>query len=334
MSEVNQPKGEIVIYRSPEGPEVKVTFQDESVWLMQKEIAELFGTQRPAITKHLRNIYKSSELSEKSVCSILEHTAKDGKIYKTQYYNLDAIIAVGYRVNSKRATNFRIWATKTLREYVTRGFVLNEKRLKEARTAKLKELESAVKLLQGAAESNRLRGYEGDLLKIITDYTSTWLLLNKYDQGQLEIENVTTKLASPLAYDEAMKAVASFGKRLIVQKQAGEIFGKEYEGKFKAILGSINQAFGGQDLYRSVEEKAAHLLYLTIKDHPFVDGNKRIGSLMFLLFLIENRYLFNRKGERKITDNTLAALSLLVAESRPEQKDVMIKLIVNLINKK
>lgn len=330
----NQDRGEIVIYKDDNGPELKVTIQNESIWLTQAQIASLFGTQRPAITKHLRNIFNTAELSEKAVCSILEHTASDGKKYKTQYYNLDAIIAVGYRVNSKRATQFRIWATQRLRDYLLKGFVINEQRLKEQSQAKLKELEGAVKLLQGAVESHRLDGYEKELLNIITDYTATWVLLNKYDHDDLAIEHVTKKTVYKLDYEKVTKSIAQFKQRLLAKGEATDIFGTESGSKLQALLGNIEQTFDGGELYQSLEEKAAHLLYFAIKDHPFVDGNKRIGSLLFLLYLIHNHALYNRKGERKLNDNALAAVALLIAESRPEQKEVMVRLVVNLINKK
>ncbi len=334
MTETNDPKGEIIIYKTAEGPEVKVTVAQETVWLNQAQIAELFGTQRPAITKHLNNIFKSSELSQNSVSSILEHTAKDGKTYKTAFYNLDAIIAVGYRVNSKRATQFRIWATRQLRDFILKGYAINERRLKEGQAGKLKELETAHRLIQQALESKRSEGYERELLRIINDYANTWFVLNLYDKQQLAIEDVSVKPSSPLDYDEVKKAIEQFKKRLIAQKQATEIFGSEVGEKLRAALGSIEQTYNSRPLYESVEEKAAHLLYFLIKDHPFVDGNKRIGALVFLFYLIENRIFYNRRGERKINDSALVAIALLIAESKPEQKDVMIKLVVNLINKK
>ena len=326
-------KGEIIIYKTLEGPELKVTVEDESVWLTQAQMAELFGINQPAIAKHLKNIFKAAELSEKSSYSILEYEV-GGQRYYTKYYNLDAIISVGYRVNSKRATQFRVWATTTLREYILKGYVVNEKRLLENQTAKLKELEIAHKLIQQALESKRSEGHERDLLKIITDYANTWFVLLQYDEDKLKIENVSSKPGVPLSYDEVVKNIARFQKRLREQKQATDIFGVEVGHKLKSVVGTIDQTFDGKHLYKSIEEKAAHLLYFAIKDHPFVDGNKRIGCLLFLLYLIQNNYLINRRGERKINDTALVALALLIAESKPAQKDVMVKLVVNLINKK
>lgn len=334
MKEVK--KGEIIIYKSPDGPELKVKLEGEMVWATQAQIAELFGTQRPAITKHLRNIFKSAELSEKSVCSILEHTGPDGKIYKVQYYNLDAIIAVGYRVNSKKATQFRIWATEKIKELVLKGYAVDKQRLLqlEGERAKIRELEQVNKLFLQVIEARRAEGYEKELLSLITDYTNTWFVLNQYDQGNLQLEQVTSRKARSLDYDDLTKSIAKFRERLKKLRQASDLFGQEVGGKFQGALAAIDQTYGGKDVYRSIEEKAAHLLYFIIKDHPFADGNKRIGSLTFLLYLLHNNILMSKRGERKINDSALAALALLIAESKPQDKDAMVRLIVNLINRR
>ncbi len=331
---MEEAKGEIVIYKDVSGPELKVTLQDDSVWLSQAQMSELFGKDVRTVNEHIKNIFKEAELSQNSVIRKFRITARDGKSYQVSFYNLDVIISVGYRVKSKHGTQFRIWATQRLRDYILKGFVVNQERLKEQSRVKLKELEGAVKLLQGAIESNRLEGYEKELLKIISDYTETWVLLNKYDHDELEIERVTKKIVYRLDHEQIAKFITQFKKRLVGTGEASDLFGREVGYKLKGLIGSIEQAFDGKDLYESVEEKAAHVLYFVIKDHPFVDGNKRIGSLLFLLFLIENRIFYNKRGERKLNDNALAALALLVAESKPDQKDVMIRLIVNLVNKK
>src|SRR3989344_5398131 len=327
-------KGEIILYKAEEGPELRVIVKDESVWLNQDQIAELFGTQRPAITKHLNNIFKSAEVSQNSVSSILEHTAADGKTYKVQYYNLDAIISIGYRVNSKRATQFRIWATKHLRDYILKGYLINDKRLKENEELKFKELQGAISLMQQALEVHRLEGYEKDLLKIITDYTNTWLTLYNFDSGTLVLEGAKKKEIKHLDHTEVKKAIERFRTRLMKEKEVSDLFGQEVSVKLLSLLGNLRQTFGGKDVYPTLDEKAAHLLYFAVKNHPFIDGNKRIGALLFILFLVQNNYLVNKKGERKINDTALTAITLLVAESKPAQKDIMIKLIVNLINKK
>ena len=333
-------KGEIVIYKAPEGPGLQVRFVGESIWLNLTQIALLFGTQKPAISKHIHNIYKSAELSQKATVSKMETVQNEGgrAVKRTvEYYNLDMIISVGYRVSSQKATQFRIWATARLKEYLLKGYAVNKDRLQQLKAehnAQMKELQDTVKLFQNVLESQRSFGYEKDLLQVITDYTNTWAILHLYDSDQLSLDQVKKKPGKMLDYIKVQESIASFKRRLMAKKEAGELFGREVGGKFQAVLGSIYQTYGGRDLYTSLEEKAAHLLYFCIKDHPFADGNKRIGSLVFLLFLIENNHLYNKKGERKLNDNALAALALLIAESKPQQKDIMVKLVVNLINKK
>lgn len=304
--------------------------------MTQAQISTLFNTDRTSIGRHIRNVIKSSELSEKAVCAIFAHTAPDGKTYRVQYYNLDMILSVGYRVNSAKATQFRVWATQRLKEYLVKGYAINEQRLKdlENKSLKLKELQAANNLIRQVIEAKKSEGYEKELLGIITDYTNTWFVLNGYDEGKLKVEAVTLKTAKPLVYEDIQKSIGQFKKRLMAKKEASSLFGQEVGGKLKGALGSIHQTYNGKDLYASLEEKAAHLLYFCIKDHPFADGNKRIGSLLFLLFLIENNYLMNKKGERKINDSALAALALLIAESRPQEKEAIITLVVNLINRK
>lgn len=327
-------RGEIIIYKAEEGPELQVNFVDETIWLSQTQMAELFGRDRDTISEHIQNVYKTAELSQNSVARKFRVTAKDRKTYNVEHYNLDMIISVGYRVNSIRGTQFRIWATQKLRDYIIKGFVINERRLPEAHVAKLKELETAHRLIQQALESRKTEGYERELLKIITDYANTWFVLNLYDEQKLAITGVTERKSRILIYEEVLKNIKRFRERLQRDKQATDLFGVEVSHKLSSVIGSIDQTYDSEPLYRSVEERAAHLLYFTVKDHPFVDGNKRIGSLLFLQYLIQNNIFYNRRGERKINDSALTALTLLVAESRPEQKEVIVKLIVNLINKK
>lgn len=327
---------QIEIYKAREGPEVQVKFDGETAWLTLQQMAGLFGRDKSVISRHIKNVFNSAELSPNSVVAKIATTAADGKTYQVEYYNLDMIISVGYKVNSKRGTQFRIWATNRLRDYLVKGYAVNEKRLKDFENlrVKLKDLEGAHKLIQSALENKRLEGYEKELLRIITDYANTWFVLNAYDKDDLKIEDVTKRPTRALNHQELQKSIAAFKKRLMAKKEASDLFGTEVGGKFAAVLGSISQTFGGKELYQSLEEKAAHLLYFCIKDHPFADGNKRIGSLVFLLFLIENNCLYNRRGERKINDTALAALALLIAESRPQDKESMVKLVVNLINRR
>ncbi len=333
-------KGEIIIYRDQGVPDIQVMkfYDDETVWLTQGQMAILFGKNLRTINEHIKNVYKEAELSQERTIRKFRIVQKEGgrEVERpVAFYNLDVIISVGYRVKSKHGTQFRIWATQRLRDYLVKGYAINEKRLKDLGNlqAKLKELEGANRLIQTALENRRLEGYEKDLLNIITDYTNTWFVLNQYDKGGLVIDFVSKKKPKALEYEEVRKSIDKFKARLVSKKEAGDLFGQEVGGKFLGVLGSISHTFGGKDLYPSLEEKAAHLLYFCIKDHPFADGNKRIGSLLFLLYLLQNGHLNNKKGERRINDSALTALALLVAESKPEQKEVMVKLIINLINK-
>jgi len=332
-------KGEVIIYNDQSGPGLQVQMDGETVWLTRAQMAILFEKDINTIALHVTNIYKEKEL-ELGKTSLKQANTRNpgiGLDKPTIYYNLDVIISVGYRVKSKRGTQFRIWATQRLRDYIVKGYTVNESRLKELKdkhNLQLKELQQTAGLFRNVIEAQRAGGYEKELLSIITDYANTWAVLNLYDKGELGLENVSKQKPKTLDYEEIKKSILKFKERLGVKKEAGGLFGQEVGGKFQGVLGSIGQTFGGKDLYPSIEEKAAHLLYFCIKDHPFADGNKRIGALLFLIFLVNNSYLFNRKGERKINDSALAALALLIAESKPHDKDVMVKLVVNLINKR
>lgn len=326
--------GEIVIFQAENGrTTIDVRLQDETVWLTQKQMASLFKTERSVITKHIRNIIRGKELVEDSVCATFAHTAADGKAYRTTFYNLDMIISVGYRVNSKRGTQFRIWATNVLRDHLVKGYTLNEKRLQENKR-RLKELEAAVDIIEKTKSTKALSSSEtAGLLTIITEYTRSWLLLHQYDDGTLAAKDLHKKIKFRVTENEVEKTIEELRKNLARQKEAGELFGREKErGTFAGILRSVDQTFGGAELYPSIEEKAANLLYFIIKDHPFIDGNKRIASLFFILFLENNNLLSSVSGTRKFNDNALVALTLLVAESDPKQKDTMIKLIVSMIS--
>lgn len=325
---------EIVIYRSGDNKiSVEAKLHRETIWLTQAQIATLFGTQRPAITKHLNNIFNDKELSKKSVSSILEHTAADGKTYKTQFYNLDAIISVGYRVNSHRATQFRIWATGVLRDHIVRGYTLNRKRITQLRQKQLSEFANAVSLIKKTIETKQLSTKEeSGLLKVITEYTNSWILLQQYDKGKIAGLEKTAKATYKLEYDEAQNAIVELKNSLFAQKEASDLFGIERHKGLDQIISGLYQTFGGKQLYPSIEDKAAHLLYFTIKDHPFTDGNKRIASFLFIVFLARNNYLYRKNGERKINDNAIVALALLIAESEAKQKDIMIKLIMNFLS--
>ncbi|MBI4992897.1 MAG: virulence protein RhuM/Fic/DOC family protein, partial [Candidatus Magasanikbacteria bacterium] len=279
--------GEIVIYKSKDGRvNLEAEVKNETVWLTQEQIAGLFGTQRPAITKHLNNIFRSKELGENSVCSILERTAVDGKSYKVKFYNLDAILSVGYRVNSKRATQFRIWATEVLRGYILSGYTLNQKRLLEVKGKQLDEFEQTASIIKKTIETRRLTGRESEgILKVITDYANSWVLLQKYDQDLLVAPAKVFKDKYHLTFEDARSAIFELRGSKKRKKEASELFGNERADSFKSVMGILYQTFGGIDLYPSTESKAAHLLYFVIKDHPFTDGNKRIASFLFIIFL-------------------------------------------------
>ncbi|MBU1179452.1 type II toxin-antitoxin system death-on-curing family toxin [Patescibacteria group bacterium] len=322
-------KGKIVIYKSKDNrAELRVKLEKENIWLDAHQMAQIFGTQRPAVVKHINNIYKTKELDKNSTCSILEQVAADKKIRKMNLYNLDMILSVGYRVNSKHATQFRVWATGVLRNYIVKGVVINEKRIKETR---LKELEGAIKLLKSAQNKQLSRDETAGLLSVITDYADSWILLQKYDEDKLKIQKGRTSGIKSIAYEFAGQAIEKLKQDLLKKKEAADIFGQERDRGLESILKNLEQSFGGKRLYPSIEEKAAHLLYFIIKNHPFVDGNKRIGSFLFVVFLSQNNYLTDKKGEKKINDNALVALALLVAESKPSEKDVMLALITNLL---
>ncbi len=329
-------KGKIIIYKGGNTPEIQVNLVDESVWLSQAQMAELFDRNIPTINEHIKNVFKTAELSPSRTIRKFRIVQIEGKRKverEVEHYNLDMIISVGYRVNSMRGTQFRIWATKHLRDYLLKGYLINEKRLKANEELKLRELQSAVSLMQTALETRKLEGYEKELLNIITDYANTWVTLYKFDAGELGLAG-NKKIVSYLDYDQVKKSIERFKKRLIQNEEASDLFGQEVSEKLLSLLGNIKQTYDSKDVYPTIDEKAAHLLYFAVKNHPFVDGNKRIGALLFILFLVENHYLLNKRGERKINDSALTAITLLVAESKPAQKDVMIKVIVNLINKK
>ncbi len=322
-------KGEIVIYKSPTGPEIQVKLEKNTVWLDAHLIAQLFNVNRPAIVKHINNIYKTGELDKKSTCSVLEQVAADGKIRKMNLYNLDMIISVGYRVNSKQATQFRIWATKTLKEHLVKGYTINEKRLLQAKN-QIQELQGAISFLQEKSKHELLAGQEQEIFDLLANYSKTLTLLEQYDKEKLPlIKNTKGKFI--LKYEEAINVISEIKKNLIAKKEASDLFGRENSDKFKGILGNIYQTFDRKELYPSLEEKGAHLLYFIIKDHPFVDGNKRIASFLFVYYLDKNNFLYRKTGEKKINDNTLTALAILIAISDPSEKDKLIKIITNLL---
>ena len=316
---------EILIYKTEDNQtEVEVKFEQDTVWLSQSQITELFQRDRTVITKHINNIFKEGELDEKSNVQKMHIANSDRPVV---FYNLDVIISVGYRVKSKRGTQFRQWATQHIKDYLVKGYAINQKRLEQ--------LHQTIQLISagGKTESLQLQEAKG-LLEIIQNYTQSFILLNQFDSNNLATEKLSSSITYEIQYDEAKGAILTLKKQLMKKKEATGLFGNEKDDGFKSSLQSIVQTFGGQYLYPSIEEQAAHLLYFIIKNHSFSDGNKRIGAFLFVWFLEKNRHRFKKSGEVKINDTGLTALALLVAQSKPEEKELMIKLIINLIANK
>ncbi len=330
VSSSNCTGGNIVIYQAKDNQvTLEVKLEQETVWLTQKQIAALFNIDRSVITKHLRNIFKSNELKQYSVCAKIAHTAADGKVYETAFYNLDAIISLGYRVNSKRATQFRIWATSILKKHLVDGYTLNEHRLQE-QTRKLQALQKAIKLIGSMKDRKELDYKEAmGLIEVINDYNYALGLLDDYDYKRLKIVKTSKDEKFILTYPIAAKAVDELAKRF----GGSSLFGKVRDQSFKSSVVSIYQTFDGKELYPSIEEKAANLLYFIVKNHSFVDGNKRVAASLFLWFLEKNGILYRKDGSKRLADNALVALTLMIAESSPAERDVIVMLVVNLINK-
>lgn len=322
---------EMAIYQMPDRT-IEVRVCAESLWLSLSQIANLFGVNKPAISKHLKNIYASRELKKRATVSKMETVQKEGtRVVRrnVDLYNLDAVISVGYRVNSALATQFRIWATSVLREHLVRGVTINRQRLE----TNAREIEAALELARRAVASPQLTTDMGrGLVEIIARYTQTFLLLQRYDEGLLTEPKGESGGNLPSAR-EARAAIAGLKADLAARKQAGDLFGLEREEGLGAILGNLEQSAFGQPAYPSIESKAAHLLYFVIKNHPYSDGNKRIAAMLFVDFLNRNGRLFLPSGEAIINDIGLAALALLIAESNPRDKDVLIRLTMNMLIK-
>ncbi len=318
----------IAIYQSPTGV-VEVRLDNDTVWLTQEQMTQLFGRERSVITKHIRNVFNEGELEQKSVCANFAHTADDGKTYQVLHYNLDVIISVGYRVKSPQGVQFRQWATRLLHEHLTLGYTVNRQRF-EANAA---ELEAALTLIRKAAQTPHLSTDTGrGLVDIVTRYAHTFLWLQRYDEGLLT--DPTTQPGGTLpTLEQARQALAQLKADLMQRGEATDLFARDRGDGLAALLGNLDQTVFGEPAYPSVEAKGAHLLYFVIKNHPFSDGNKRSGAFLFVDFLHRNGRLLNADGQPVINDMGLAALALLVAESAPAQKEVLIRLIVNMLAK-
>ena len=314
---MEEKKNEIILFENQE-VKLEVNVKDETVWLTQKQMAELFGKDRRTITRHIQNIYKDEELEENSVCSFFEHTAEDGKKYNVQYYNLDMIISVGYRVNSKQGVAFRKWATNVLKDYMLKGYAVNQRRLEY--------LEKTIKLIDIANRMDeRLEGSDAkEILKVIGSYSKALNLLDDYDHRTLKKVkgNIDER---KIKYDDCINIINK-----LKFNQESSLFAVERDKGLEAIIGNIYQTFEGKDVYKSIEEKGANFLYLVVKNHVFADGNKRIAATLFIYFL--NFYgILYKNGNQTIDNNTLAALTLLIAESNPREKEVIIDLVMNFL---
>jgi len=324
----------ILIYQSPDGSiATEVKLQGETVWLTQKQMSELFDTSTDNIGLHLKNIFATGELEETSTTEDFSVVQTEGKRRikrQVKHYNLDAIISVGYRVNSVQGTQFRIWANRILKDYLVKGYALNTQRL-QSQQDQIKQLERTLTLFQenliDQAGLTEARG----LAQVIADYARTFVLLNQFDSERLPTTDFTTNIRYEIRRAEAEAGIAALKTDLMARGEASELFGQQKDDSFAGILGNIVQSFGGEFLYPSIEDQAAHLLYFVIKDHPFSDGNKRIGAFLFIWFLRRNQHHLKAGGEPKINDNALAAIALLVAQSDPGHKALMIHLIMNLI---
>ena len=319
----------IVIYRTSDGQtSVSVRMDGDTVWLSQAQMAELFQKDRTVIGRHISNIYKEHELERETTCANFAHMGKEAdQTYQTTLYNLDVVISVGYRVKSQRGTQFRIWANKVLKDYLVKGYAVN-KALTEQRYSELKQLVAVlgrtVKSQEALTSKDAL-----DLIEVVSNYTYALDILDRYDYQQLSIEQTTSEEKFHATYEGAMNVI----RELKAKFGGSKWFANEKDDSFKSSIGQIYQTFDGHALYPSVEEKAAMLLYLVTKNHSFTDGNKRIAATLFLWFMAENGILYNPDGTKRIADNTLVALTLMIAESRTEEKDTMVKVLVNLINR-
>ncbi|WP_308272057.1 virulence protein RhuM/Fic/DOC family protein [Prevotella sp.] len=319
----------IEIYRSQDGSvQLNVKLENDTVWLTQSQMAELFGRDRTVITRHINNCYKEGELDKNITCAKFAHMGKDqDQTYETTMYNLDVIISVGYRVKSIQGTRFRQWANSVLKQYLIKGYAINQQ-LKLDRYNELKDVVRLMGRAIGMQEKVSTDEYSG-LFNVISDYVYALDTLDHYDYQSLSIQQTTKDEPFRATYENAMEAINALKDKF----GGSQWFANEKDDSFKSSIGQIYQTFGGEELYPSVEEKAAMLLYLVVKNHSFSDGNKRIAAMLFLWFLNNNHVLYAEDGHKRIADNTLVALTLMIAESRTEEKDVMVKVVVNLINK-
>ncbi|TYR31266.1 Fic/DOC family protein [Sphingobacterium phlebotomi] len=318
----------ILMYQTKDNlTQIEVQFDEDTVWLSQRQMAELFDKNIMTVNEHIKNVYKERELDEPATLRkslIVQNEGNRAVQREISFYNLDVIISVGYRVKSKQGTAFRQWATQRLKEYLIQGYTINQKRLDE--------LQQTVQFIAEKAKDVENVDEAKGMMDIISQYTQSFVLLNQFDSNSIEPKKLNENITYEINYAEAKIAITELKKQLIEKKEATALFGNEKDSSFEGTLQSVVQTFTGQYLYSSIEEQAAHLLYFIIKNHPFTDGNKRIGAFMFVWFLEKNKHRFKRDGEIKINDNALVTLALLVAQSDPQEKELMVKLITQLIN--
>lgn len=326
---------EIVVFKPSQGSnefEIILDGEHDTVWVTEQQLVELFGKARRTIGEHIRNIYKEGELEKGSTWRNFRQVQKEGerKVKRAvSAYNLDVVISVGYRVKSPVGIEFRKWATQRLKDYLVKGYAINSELLSK-QGQKIFQLENQLDILRERTFESQRVLTEG-FLDIISKYSKSFELLNRYDSEDLQLDNLSKEIIYVINYDDVKKAIHQLKTELIQKGEAGELFGNEKDDSFWGILGSISQTVFGELAYPTIEEQAAQLLYSVIKGHAFSDGNKRIGSFLFVWFLEQNSYHLDERGVRKINENTLVALALAVAQSLPDQRDLMIKLIVNLI---
>jgi prophage maintenance system killer protein len=321
-------QNEIIIYKAKDGrTSLEVNLAKDTVWLNQAQIMALFQRDQSVVSRHIRNLFSEGELDQESNMQKMHIAGSDKPVV---LYSLDVIISVGYRVKSKQGTQFRIWATQVLKDHLLRGYTVNEKRLLEQNT-RLKELQKTVELMGRLIDGRDLQQDQATgLLKVIADYAHALTLLDQYDHQRLTLSGTTAAPAFTITYAMAKDGIVRLGAQ---DGAGGGLFGREKDASFQSSIATIYQTFGGRDVYPSLEEKAAHLLYFVIKNHSFVDGNKRIGAFLFLWFMEANGILYGAEGRKRLGDNALVALTLMIAESRASDKDTIVKVIVNLINK-
>jgi prophage maintenance system killer protein len=315
----------IEIYSTNGESQIEVSFVNETIWLSLNQISELFDRDKSVISRHLKNIYKEQELDKSSTVAKNATVQMEGKREiqrEIEVYNLDVIISVGYRVNSKKGTQFRIWATQKLKEHLVNGFTVNNTRLNQ--------LKQSIKLIQTATHTDQINQYQSkEIIEVLTDFALGLDILDGYDNQTLEIKATTEGSNYKISYDEAKEAI----NQLRTKFGGSKLFGNEKDNSFRSSIATIDQTFDGIELYKSIEEKAANLLYFVVKNHSFSDGNKRIAAWLFVWYLNKNEYLYNLDGKLKIENNALASLTLMIALSNSEEKELMIRVIINSINK-